>query len=302
MGEILETLVDHPSKFQAYLLEKPLSAFDVAGLEQSYILSIVEKVTLNFSQSTSRRTWYQDSGKITSVDPGDHVIPFHSESAFSPARPAVLWFYVVTLHEKQVGTSFLNGRQFWNEMPLGLKKTFLGKPLVFDSIIAMNAKGFQTLESDTIIEDEELFIAEDYESLKNRGWRDWIISDPGASRCMVDQKRGLLGMRYTTFATELNPSDGALYFCNHILSVRDEKQILQCRLDSEVVTDDLLGELNEIASRICFEPPRSTGAQLIVCNNRLMMHGRKGKVISGLQRDIRVIQSQRLKSGFGSTS
>ncbi len=68
---------------------------------------------------------------------------------------------------------------------------------------------------------------------KTKKKTDWYISSPGAFNAKINWKSGYLEYKLKRSAVNENYSSKHLSFCNHILSIDDEKQIINYQLENK---------------------------------------------------------------------
>ena len=241
-------------------------------LSPNKIKKFTDKFTLRYSSDASRREiWFNDK-IIRSVDSGFHEIPLHSESSFSNTCPEIIWFYGVKINSKKnTPTTICDGIKIWEDLPLIFKEQLLTDPLVFK----VRAKLTQ--------------IKKKIPSKK------WYIESIGMRKPILNYKKSLLDFEYIKYAINLNKYHNKISFCNHILSIPDEDQIINAKfLSNKKISKKFLNLIKKLTSKYTYDHNWKKN-QLIMIDNMRFMHGRRAIKKNETRK---IINIQTLNSNF----
>ena len=240
-------------------------------LKPEKLVDYTNKFTLRYSNDAKRRVERFGKKNIKSVDVGNHQIPLHSESSFTPACPEIMWFYCVENNlENGTPTTICDGVKVWEEIPLELKKKFLSEPIIYK------------VEAEVPIK-------------KNSQPREWYIESIGVKDPIINFAEGKLSFLYKKYAINNIKKINKISFCNHILSIFDEKQIIEAYIDSDKkFLKNNYKLIEDIAEKFTHEFKWKKNKLLIIDNQRFM-HGRR-VIKKNEKRDI--INIQTLISNF----
>lgn len=225
------------------------------------------KFTLEYSNDAARRKVFFKKKNIRSVDVGDHEIPLHSESSFTPTRPKIMWFYSLPDNLSNSPTTICDGTKIWETLPKSLKEKFLSLPIVYENSV-------------------DIFKSKS----KNRKW---FIDKVGCSNSFIDYEQGKFNYNFTTFACNYDPILNKISFCNHLLSINDESQIKIARfINGELIESNLLNKINNYCKPYIYEHKWKQN-QLIILDNYRFMHGRR-KISNKKKRALINVQSFRI--------
>ena len=241
-------------------------------LPPNKIKKFTDKFSLKYANDASRReTWFNDND-IRSVDSGFHEIPLHSESSFSNTCPEIIWFYGVQINNKKnAPTTICDGIKVWENLPLIFKDQLLCDPLVFK----VRAKLAQTK--------------------KEIPSKKWFIDSIGMKNPILNYKKSTLDFEYIKYMVNLNKYHNKISFCNHILSIPDEDQIIGARFFSnKKISKTFLNIIKKLTSKYTYEHYWKKN-QLIMIDNLRFMHGRRAIKKSETRK---IINIQTLHSNF----
>lgn len=221
-------------------------------LPPNKIKKFTDKFSLKYANDASRReTWFNDND-IRSVDSGFHEIPLHSESSFSNTCPEIIWFYGVQINNKKnAPTTICDGIKVWENLPLIFKDQLLCDPLVFK----VSAKLVQ--------------------AKKKIPSKKWFIESIGMKNPILNYKKSTLDFEYIKYMVNLNKYHNKISFCNHILSIPDEDQIIGAKFFSnKKISQTFLNIIKKLTSKYTYEHYWKKN-QLIMIDNLRFMHGRR---------------------------
>tara|TARA_B100000963_G_scaffold361760_1_gene399326 strand:- start:10718 stop:11584 length:867 start_codon:yes stop_codon:yes gene_type:complete len=207
--------------------------------------------THEYSIDAARREVRFNNKNIRNVDSGFHEIPLHSESSFTSTWPKIIWFYCKKISKKSACTTICDGVKLWNELSLNTKKFFQKEQIIFHNKIDI---GFNK---------------------KNKKKTDWYISSPGAFNAKINWKSGYLEYKLKRSAVNENYSSKHLSFCNHILSIDDEKQIINYQLENKKkIPKKIMIEIINKSKKLTYLHQWKEKEFLMIDNKRFL-HGRK---------------------------
>lgn len=221
------------------------------------ILGLVGK---NIVRDATRRSKVNASSKdikLSVVDP-DLVHRPHSETSFSPARPAVIGFVCSEIDNEASSrglTTIIDGFQFWKDLSISTKNILLSGEI-------------------------EYRLSIDTPSIKKipRGKRPWFLEYNGVKNVELDGDNKKINFDYkTSFVTE-HPINRNLCIANHsFIDIKTEPQILNriVKLDlfDSKVLNFLREDINSSLNNNIYTFRWQKGLALVLDNYRYM-HGR----------------------------
>jgi alpha-ketoglutarate-dependent taurine dioxygenase len=189
-----------------------------------------------------------DEGRTRSVTPGQNFLGPHSEFAYTPGRPDVLFFYCLRPAVSGGASLLWYGRELWVDMPADLKNLFLDKRLRY-SFTNVDLGFFTQVTGATEMEAICRFLDE----------------QPGVTY----QRRGQeIDIEFCTFAQRLERFGNALAFANSIVidgrTVFEDGSPLPPLKRSELLAYMLAKTVKVAAQQ----------GDVIVIDNTRVMHGR----------------------------
>lgn len=225
------------------------------------------KFTLEYSNDAKRRKKIFKRKNLRSVDLGLQEIPLHSEASFTVTRPKIVWFYSLPDNLSSSPTTICDGIKIWDAFPNHLKEKFLSLPIIYDVSIDIFKKDSQN--------------------------RKWFIDKIGSQNCFVDYKNGKFNYNFSTYAVNYNQTIDKNSFCNHLLSIGYENQILKAKfINGDDISKKFLKEINNYAKPYIYDHKWSKN-QIIMLDNFRFMHGRR-KISNNKKRNLINIQSRRI--------
>ena len=229
------------------------------------LMSFTNKFTQIYANDASRRDIFFNQSKIKSVDIGNHEIPLHSESSFTNLTPEVIWFYNYDNKFINTPTTICDGIKVWEQLSFKTKKKFLAEPIIFDVNINLPFK-------------------------RNAKSKEWYLDSIGVSNCKINYKFGKIKYKIQKFAVNHDRKSNKLAFCNHLLSVKDEDQIIDCYFASgKKISKDVWKEINYVTEKLTYNH-YWRNKQLFMINNQRFLHGRRQNILD-VKRKILNIQT-----------
>lgn len=235
------------------------------SLDNEVLTYFTDKFTLRYANDANRRKERFGKKNIRSVDIGNHEIPLHSESSFTPTCPEIMWFYCLSKNlDSGTPTTICDGIKVWENLPLEYKKKFLAEPVVYE------------VEAEI--------------KKKNNSSREWFIESIGVQDPIINFREGKISYKYKNYAVNNIKILNKISFCNHILSLFDEKQILNAYFQSD---KNFLKEnykyIKSLTDKFTYEFHWKKN-QLLMIDNKRFMHGRRA-IKKDEKRDIVNIQT-----------
>ncbi len=232
----------------------------------------IKKFTSKFANDANRRKSRFEIINLRNVDSGNHQIELHSESSFTISCPEIIWFYCITPPKRNEGgnTKICDGINLWAKLNLETKKFFLKNPIIFHNKIKLK----------------------DNKNLKNQKW---FLNKVGCYDEKIDWKNGFLYFKFKKFLVNKIKNIDKFIFANHLLSVKQEEQIIKCTYDkNKNIPKKIMEEIYDKAEHLTFNHKWQQG-DLIMINNNRFIHGRS-KIKKNSNRDI--INAQTLSCNF----
>jgi len=246
--------------------------FDKFYTNSEIFFKFTKKFTSLFSNDATRRESRNRNKYLNTVDIGNHLIEMHSEASFTISCPEIIWFYCQKPTKKNQGglTKVCDGIELWNKLSLNTKKFFLKNPITFNNKIYLDKK-------------------------KNKKVQSWVFNNPGAHDVKIDWKNGLIKYKLTKFLINETKFPNILAFANHLLSVEQEDQIINCFYkEKSKIPDKIFKEIRNLTNKLSLNLEWKKN-QILMIDNRRFIHGRT-EIKYGSKRDI--INVQTLKSNF----
>jgi len=276
------SLLGNQRKFNFSTLNKKniISLFDKYGiilfdnfkLDSADFFKFTKKFTSLFSNDASRREIKFGNKYLKSVDIGNHAIEMHSEASFTISCPEIIWFFCLKPNKSNEDglTRICDGIELWNNLSIYSKKFFLKNPVTFNNQIFLNDK-------------------------KNKNSQKWIFNHPGAHDVKINWKKGLIKYKLSKFLINETKFPNKLAFANHLLSVKQEEQIIDCFYkDNKKIPLKIFREIRSLTDKLSFELQWKKN-QVLMIDNRRFIHGRT-KIKSASKREIMNVQT--LRSNF----
>ena len=247
--------------------EKGLILFDNFEIKPKDFFNFTKKFTTHYANDALRRKERFDNKVLRSVDLGNKRVTLHSESSFTVTRPQIIWFMCITPPKIDDGgeTIICDGSKLWEKLSPSCKDFFKKEPVEYDVRINLNNK--------------------------NRGTKKkWFLNYPGIYDEFLDLNKNIMTFKYKTFAVEKNYFNSKLFFCNHLLSVKDEAQIRKVSYKEKPIPKKYFEEIKNASEKITYAHTWKRN-QIFMIDNHRFMHGRN-KIFKKSQRDI--INSQTL--------
>ena len=164
-------------------------------------------------------------------------------------------------------TIICDGSKLWEKLSPSCKNFFKKEPVEYDVKINLDNKN---------------------QGIKKK----WFLNYPGIYNEFLDLNKNIMTFKYKTFAVEKNYFNSKLFFCNHLLSVKDkdESQIKKVSYKSKPIPKKYFEEIKNTSEKITYSHIWKRN-QIFMIDNHRFMHGRN-KIFKKSKRDI--INSQTL--------
>jgi len=250
--------------------------FKNLSLNSYDLIKFTDLFTETYSNDAARRTARMGSKNIRNVDLGSHEVTLHSEASFSPVCPEIIWFYCLRPPKKNSGrTIFCDGIVLWDKLSTNIKKKFLQEPICYSLKIPVDL------------------------NLKGKGKKKWFLNNPGVKNCYLDLDKKTINFDYINFAVRNSKVPGKLAFANHLLSLKDETQLISIKMYSgKKISQKIINEINFYSKKTTQAIDWKKG-DLIMIDNFRFMHGREAIHEKDQQRDIVNIQTFRSRYDYG---
>ena len=249
--------------------EKGLILFNNFKVNPKDFFNFTKKFTTHYSNDALRRKKRFDNKVLRNVDLGNKKVPLHSESSFTVTRPQIIWFMCITPPKINDGgeTIICDGSKLWEKLSPSCKNFFKKEPVEYDVKINLDNKN---------------------QGIKKK----WFLNYPGIYNEFLDLNKNIMTFKYKTFAVEKNYFNSKLFFCNHLLSVKDkdESQIKKVSYKSKPIPKKYFEEIKNTSEKITYSHIWKRN-QIFMIDNHRFMHGRN-KIFKKSKRDI--INSQTL--------
>lgn len=219
--------------------------------------NFTDKFTTNYTVNGNiTRRSVSSNGTTQTVNAGDQLIPPHSEMAYTPFRPDMLWFYCETPASKGGETLVCDGLDVWSHLDSATKDLFLNRKVTY-------RKTFNSSQHD-LNAMAHLWFGQTMELSKVN---DTLAHIPDTLFRIEDD--GCLYLEYTVPAVQKPKHHESLAFANSVI-VEDRTCFFQ---NGEPISRDLRLELFYKATNYSLQHKWQAGDVLMVDNSR-MMHGR----------------------------
>lgn len=265
-------LTINKKKITSLFNEFGIILFDNFNINNELFFKFTKKFTNLFSNDAVRRETKFGNKYLKSVDVGNHIIEMHSEASFTTSCPEIIWFYCIKPPKNDEGglTKICDGIKLWDNLSIETKKFFLKNPITYNLNIYLNEK-------------------------KNKKTQEWIFNFPGAHDVKVDWKKGLIKYKMTKFLINETKFPNKLAFANHLLSVAQEAQIINCFYgNKKKIPLKILKEIRHLTEKLSYKHHWKKN-QILMINNKRFIHGRT-EIKKGSIREI--INVQTLKSNL----
>ncbi len=233
---------------------------------------LTKKFTFAYANDAFRREIKFANKSIRSVDLGNQKVTLHSESSFTLTRPKIIWFMCIKPPKKIDGgeTIICDGQQLWQNLKIDTKIFFKKNPLIYDVKVKIK----------------------DYD-IKNK--KKWYLNDVGIYDEVINYSKNNISFKKKIFAVERDFFSNELVFANHLLSVKDEDQIVKVYYDNKKeIPKKYISDIVKTSKKLIYSHKWKKN-QVIMINNYRFMHGRN-KIIRNSKREI--INSQTLIPNF----
>lgn len=243
-------------------------------LKPDQTVVVTDSFTQKYAQDALGRTRRFGTTEIGSIsDWGPEEIGLHSEAAFAPTWPEIIWFYCRVPSTAKAFTTLCDGIMLWKELLLSTQRFFLRQPVIYHYTIDLGNK-------------------------IPGGDRDpWPFQTVGVDG-FLDREKGLAELKITRFAIT-ESRFGSLCFSNHVFN--DFPGLTTTTLDGRPLPNEILQEINEKSRRLIHDVRWETN-DFLMLDNRRFMHGRREFDSKADPRDIVQIQSAICSFAYGVTA
>jgi alpha-ketoglutarate-dependent taurine dioxygenase len=192
-----------------------------------------------------------EDGRTQTVNSGHQLIPMHSEMAYSPFRPEILWFFCEVPPRRKGETMLCDGVEVWSRLSQATRDLFLKNPIryTFRGIPARFAG---------LIVGRPVDLPEVERMLDGISGVRYQVHDDGT-----------LDLSYVVSAVNTPKHGKAHAFANSVI-VESERVSFA---DGTPISRDLRLDLFEVTSAVAFLLKWQAGDLLMIDNSRIM-HGR----------------------------
>ncbi|MEO1352215.1 MAG: TauD/TfdA family dioxygenase [Cyanobacteria bacterium J06635_15] len=223
---------------------------------------------------------------VNFVDNGTINRIAHSERAYLPLRPDVIWFCCTVPAEKGGETLFWDGVRVWEELSEASKKLFLSKKLKFRHEVSSSSWEKHKYLYRIMYRSNSLF----HQCLRMTSFFAFLMcqftNDLGA---LVNLKQALEELRGVSFQIDNEKQTGYFeYVCSAVAKTRygnqnafansfwvyqkkTEKSIFE---DDSRASDEVADEIEGVLERLVEEIPWQSG-DLVMIDNSRFLHGRR---------------------------
>tara|TARA_B100001175_G_C19485082_1_gene629281 strand:- start:488 stop:1402 length:915 start_codon:yes stop_codon:yes gene_type:complete len=248
------------------------------------IIKFINKFTLSYANDANRRTLRFNNNNIRNVDKGRVEIFIHSEASYSPSWPEVVWFYCNNPPIKHGQTTICDGNNIFKQFDAELKKYFLANEIVYKLKIPFG----NHLKK---------------KNGKTNNLKPWYIEYPGIKDCFINFKKNEILFKLKRYAVSETRKPNKISFCNHVqIPLESDDQLISIELEGgKKIPKKILKKVSKITQKLIFEIEWQK-KDLLMIDNRRIMHGRRKIFIKDKTRDIVNIQTLRANFGYGSTT
>lgn len=243
------------------------------GIAPDDLLAVTDSFTETYAPDAVRRPKRFGKKQIRDVERGDADIPLHSEAAFAPIWPEIIWFYCVVPATVGGSTTICDGVMLWKKLSPQTKRLFLAQPVRYHYLSELGE-----------------------EKVPGRGREPWPFHTLGVEGYR-DRENGIADLYVSRFAVQESRSR-MLCFANHAFT--DFLDLTTTMSDGTTIPSETVLEIREAAEQLIYEIQWQPG-DLVMLDNKRFLHGRRAFDSSQSSRDIVQIQSARASFAFGAT-
>ena len=227
--------------------------------------------TESYAADSDERKPRSSFSVVREVNSGTHFIPLHSEAAFSPIWPEIIWFYCVTPSRSGGETILCDGVSVWKNLSTRDRKVFLANPIYYKNVVPKIPS--MALERASL-------------HFGSMGTSDLSQSNSSEPPEFIQIR----------FAVTEGRKFGEYCFCNYLLCTH--RNLINISFKN-VENTSVIDNIDSITEKLTYPHSWESG-DLLMIDNRRFMHGRKA--FDDNVRDILLIQTGRASFGFGATT
>lgn len=255
--------------------EKGFIIFRNFNLNKKNLIKFTDLFTSKYANDAIRRRIRLGNKHIHNVDPGNKVMPLHSEASYSPSWPEIIWFYCNVPPLNSGNTTICDGQRIYKNFRSEIKKFFLENQIIYDLKIPFGLR---------------------YKNKITKIKKPWHIDYPGIYDCYLNLKTNEINFKLKRYAVVKDKYNSELSFVNHLQIVLNrDPQVKKIYLEKKNAKfKKIMKEVKKISNFSTIDISWTKG-DLCMINNQRFMHGRR-KIDKNEERDI--INIQTLKSSF----
>jgi alpha-ketoglutarate-dependent taurine dioxygenase len=242
-------------------------------LDTDDLVTVTDCFTETYAPDAVRRPRRFGKKQIRNVDIGKARLGLHSEAAFGPTWPEIIWFYCLVPSTAGVSTMICDGVMLWKKLSPQTQKLFLTQPVKYHYLADLGD-----------------------EKMPGLGREPWPFHTVGVSGYR-DRENGVADLSVLRFAVQESRSR-ALCFANHAFT--DLANLTTTMSDGTPIPRETLAEIREAARLLTYDvqwQPRD----LLMLDNRRFTHGRREFDFRRDPRDIVQVQTARASFAYGAT-
>jgi alpha-ketoglutarate-dependent taurine dioxygenase len=246
-----------------------LRGFD---LDTDDLVPFTDRFTQSYTTDAIRRRRRFGHRQIGDVDPGDGEIGLHSEAAFSPVWPEIIWFYCRAPSTAGAFTTICDGVALWRGLSPDTQARFLAQPVKYryPSQLGHRSPG--------------------------RGVQPWPFQAVGTAG-LWDRDQGIADLSVVRFAVAESRA-GQLCFANHVFMTIEG--LVATMADGSPIPGPVVAEIQQAAAELTCDI-RWQARDLLMLDNWRFTHGRRAFDAAGDPRDIVQVQTERASFAYGAT-
>ncbi len=264
--------------------EKGIILFRNFKIEKEDIIKFTDKFTHSYANDANRRMFRFKNNNIRNVDSGKVEIFLHSEASYSPSWPEIVWFYCNKPPLKNGQTTVCDGNSVFNKFDYELKNFFLSNEIVYNLKIPFGKLGTK-------------------KNSKEKNLKPWYIEYPGIKDCFLNTSNNEILFKLKRYAISETRKPYKMSFCNHVqIPLESDDQLISIKLENgKKIPKKILDKVKKITNDLTIEIDWHK-EDLIMIDNRRLMHGRRKIFTGDKERDIVNIQTLKANFGYGSTT
>ena len=264
--------------------DKGVLLFRDFNIKKEEIINFTNKFTYSYANDANRREFRFSNNKIRNVDGGKVEIFTHSEASYSPSWPEIVWFYCNNPPIKLGQTTICDGNSIFKNFDYELKNFFLSNFIVYKLQIPYGK-------------------TPDHQEIKQKKLKSWYIEHPGISDCHIDFTKNIIFFSLKRFAVLETRKPNKMTFCNHVqIPLKSDSQIISIELENnKKIPQKIMNKIKKITNNLIYEI-NWRKSDLIMIDNRRIMHGRRKIHSTDKKRDIVNLQTLKANFGYGETT